>query len=291
MKKGILLVFGMFWILSVSAQNREIKEQISMNITAREFTSATTFNIKNINGDVKVVGYDGDEIRIVGSKTIKKKRGTLTQKEADIYELRKEIYEGVLYVYVYTPGARVEFKDGGMSYTTNRNEEDEYDETHYDFYIEVKVPKNMILRASTINGGLVEVENVHNGVFANNVNGDVSLREVSGKTMANTVNGNIKVWFSKSPEFDTKFNTVNGDIEIFSPKDLSTRVTFESLHGELYTDFEQVKRLPNRLSKEKDGTSARFKISSKSPIQIGQGGPEMEFRLVNGNVYIRVKKS
>ncbi len=291
MKKVIILVLGLLWTLSISAQNRKIQEKISMTIAAKDFKAASTFNIKNINGDVKVIGYDGDEIQIVGSKTIKKKRGTLTQREADTYELRKELYEGVLYVYVYTPGARVEFKDGRMSYSTNRNDDDEYDETQFDFYIEVKVPKKMILRASTINGGLVEVENMHNGVFANNINGGVSLKEVSGKTMANTVNGNIKVWFSKSPKVDTKFNTVNGDIEIYSPKDLSTRVTFESLHGELYTDFEQVKRLPNRLDKEQDGSGSRYKINSKSPIQIGQGGPEMEFKLVNGNVYIRVKKS
>ena len=97
--------------------------------------------------------------------------------------------------------------------------------------------------------------------------------------------------FLESPTQTTDFQTVNGTIEIYSPKDLSAVVTFESLHGELYTDFEQITRLPNRLNKEQDGDGYRYKINSTSPIQIGGGAIEMGFELVNGDVYIRTRKS
>ncbi|MEP1139808.1 MAG: hypothetical protein ABJH44_06215 [Balneola sp.] len=169
----------------------------------------------------------------------------------------------------------------------NRDRWDDYDEVHFEFNIEVEMPKDMMVRASTVNGGKLIVEDMMNGVDAGNVNGDVVLKEIAGKTNAHTVNGDIEVYFAKSPTQDSRFNTVNGSMEVYSPKDLGAVVTFESLHGDLYTDFEQVTRLKAQLNKEKDGRGNRYRIGKSTPIQIGDGGPKMEFETVNGSAYIR----
>lgn len=292
MKKMISCFLLAFLVVQVSAQNRRVTEGIDIQIKESALASIKDFNIKNINGDLKVSGYDGDEILITGSKTIRKKRGKLDQKIINEIYLRQEEHEGTIYVFVQAPGVEVDFKDGKMNYSMNwnRNSRDEYDEVHYEFNIEVKMPQNMMVKSSTINGGKLIVENMLNGVDAGNVNGDVILKEVAGKTKAHTVNGDIEVYFVKSPKEDSEFHTVNGSMEIYSPEDLGAVVTFQSLHGDLYTDFEQVSRLKNQLNKEKSGKGFRYRISKTTPIQIGNGGPSMSFETVNGSAYIRKRK-
>ena len=289
MKKilGILLV-GLLSI-QVTAQNKRVTEGIDIQIKKSALSGINAFTVKNINGDLKVTGYDGNEILVTGSKTIRKKRGDLDQKIIDEIYLSQEEHEGTIYLYVQAPGVKVEFKDGRMRHSMNWNRDrwDDYDEVHFEFNIEVKMPKDMMVRASTVNGGKLIVEDMMNGVDAGNVNGDVVLKEIAGKTNAHTVNGDIEVYFAKSPTQDSRFNTVNGSMEIYSPKDLGAVVTFESLHGDLYTDFEQVTRLKAQLNKEKDGRGNRYRIGKFTPIQIGDGGPKMEFETVNGSAYIR----
>ncbi|HBX67550.1 MAG TPA: hypothetical protein DEG32_15845, partial [Balneolaceae bacterium] len=104
------------------------------------------------------------------------------------------------------------------------------------------------------------------------------------------VNGNIRVEFSETPLDDSEFNTVNGTVEVFAPKNLAAVVTFKSMHGELYTDFENIEYLPNRVKKNKDGKNW-YSIEQTAPIQIGEGGPEMHFQLLNGSAYIKQRKS
>jgi len=289
MKKilGILLV-GLLSI-QVTAQNKRVTEGIDIQIKKSALSGINAFTVKNINGDLKVTGYDGDEILVTGSKTIRKKRGDLDQKIINEIYLSQEEHEGTIYLYVQAPGVKVEFKDGRMRHSMNWNRDrwDDYDEVHFEFNIEVKMPKDMMVKASTVNGGKLIVEDMMNGVDAGNVNGDVVLKEIAGKTNAHTVNGDIEVYFAKSPTQDSRFNTVNGSMEIYSPKDLGAVVTFESLHGDLYTDFEQVTRLKAQLNKEKDGRGNRYRIGKSTPIQIGDGGPKMEFETVNGSAYIR----
>lgn len=292
MKKiiGIILI-GLFAV-QVTAQNKRVTEGIDIQIKKSALGSIELFNIRNINGDLKVTGYEGDEILVTGSKTIRKKRGDLDQKIIDQIYLRQEEYEGTIYVFVQAPGVEVDFKNGKMNYSMNwnRNRWEEYDEIQFEFNIEVKMPKDLMVKASTVNGGNLIVEHMMNGVDAGNVNGDVFLKEVAGKTHASTVNGNVEVYFAKSPTEDSEFHTVNGSMEIYSPEDLSAVVTFKSLHGDLYTDFEQVSRLKNQLNKEKTGSGFRYRIGKTTPIQIGNGGPKMEFETVNGSAYIRKRK-
>ncbi|MEQ9308755.1 MAG: hypothetical protein RLN90_04820 [Balneolaceae bacterium] len=289
MKKIIYTILISCLIISFSF-GQDLKEDFNVTLSSNEFNSATEIVIKNINGNVKVTGYEGDDIVIQGSKELTKRREKLTDKEVSEYEIKTRLYEGKLYVYVDSPNAHVEFRKGKLDYHWHWDNDDRNQvNAHFDF--EIRVPSKLALSASTVNNGNVSVEKMNEDVKASNVNGSVLVKDARGYITANTVNGDIEVWYSESPTEDTDFQTVNGKIEIYSPEDLSAVVTFESLHGELYTDFEQIKRLPNRLNKEKEGSGYRYKISSTSPIQIGDGAIEMGFKMVNGDVYIRTRKS
>ena len=276
-----------------SVSSQRVQENIEIRIPASEFNAGTFFHMNNINGDLNAEGYDGDEIIITGTKIITTKPRLIGDFNPDEIFLDRLDGENSIFIFVRQPGVKVEIDGDDLHYDYNRRKKNKYgddDRLNFEFNLQLKIPYYLMSEISTINGGEVVVEGMRNGVKANNVNGSVFVKEAAGKVDANTVNGNIRVEFAEAPEQDSEFQTVNGTIEVFAPKNLSAVVTFKSLHGELYTDFDNIEYLPNRVNKSQDGTT-RYSIEQTAPIQIGEGGPELRFQLLNGNAYIKQRKS
>ena len=289
MRTGILFLiatFGFGWLNSTKAQNRTDNFTLTETI---DLGGDPFIYLNNINGDITVTGYEGDEVQITYERTLKVKgsQNELTDQEAAEFMVKSTWYEGNLFIYVDGPGISQKFAEDGMNYNINWDNVD----IKFSFEMKVKVPIDVYVEASTINGGNLVVQKLTNGVHAANINGNVLLQDIVGQTSAQTVNGDIEVWFAESPITDTDFKTVNGTIEIHSPKDLGAVVTFESLHGELYTNFDEVSYLPNRLNKQDDGDARRYLIKNTAPIQIGAGGPAINLTMVNGNAYIKQRES
>ncbi len=283
--RSIFLVLAVF---TISASAQEISENISFEIGANEFTSTNRIVVKNINGELNVSGYKGDEIRVSAKKNVWRERGRLTAAEADEIELTYTIRDGYVFIYVDAPGVRFDFDNGRIGYNMNWKDDD-YPRFNID--IDIQIPENAQIEVATINNGDVLVQGMKNRIKASNINGSVKVLDAKTTTEANTVNGDIEIWFDENPVADMDFGSVNGTIEIYSPKNFGAVVTFESLHGELYTDYKEIKRLPHQLNRATNKKDNRYKISTSSPIQIGDGGPAMSFKLVNGSVYIRERKS
>ncbi|MDZ7756351.1 MAG: hypothetical protein U5K35_08085 [Rhodohalobacter sp.] len=276
--------------IEISAQSNVVTERVTedveMRIEASELTRETVFHFNNINGDLNVEGYNGDEILITGTKIITGKPNIRHSFDPDEFYLDKLSNNGHLFVFVRHPGLEVEIEDNELSYRSNRQNYWEERIQGFEFNLEIKVPHYLMSEISTINAGEVVVEGLSRGVDASNINGSVILRNVTGGLIiAETVNGNIKAEFNQNPEADVELHTVNGNIEVLALKSFSANVTFKSLHGELYTDFDDRSFRSDRKSK-KDGMN-RFSIGSSETIQFGQGGPNVQLRLLNGNAYIK----
>ncbi|WP_018127685.1 DUF4097 family beta strand repeat-containing protein [Balneola vulgaris] len=291
MKRLVITALFLAIGLSIQAQNQRVEEKIDITISSSELSNMNGFTIQNINGDLKVEGYDGNEIRVSGSKVIKKRRGRLDDETVESIFLEHQSHQGIMYMYVRTPGSEVNFKNGKLNHKMNwdKRKWDKYDEIGFQFDIVVKVPNKLLLRASTVNGSQLIVEGMNMDLNVSNVNGDVMVRDAKKAVNANTVNGDIEIWYDNAPTTSSDFNTVNGSIQIYSPENLSAVVTFKSLHGDLYTDFDEVTRLPNKLNKAKG--SKGYRVSKTAPIQIGQGGPTLAFETLNGDAYIQKRKS
>lgn len=246
--------------------------------------------IYNVHGDVTVEGYDGDEIEIIVEKSIQARR------QRDVERGRKEIQLVVeesgdrVFVYLDAPFIKVKMHGDGISYNMRRENED-YD---FQFDITLRIPQQTAIYASTINDGRVTISNISAPeLAASNINGDVVLVNVAGNTKANTINGNITATYHQSPASDSEYKTINGTIEVFYPGDLSADIRFQSLHGDLYTDFENIRRLSHQVETDKinrRGNTA-YRIGRFSPLRIGDGGPEFRFEVLNGDVYVRRMKS
>lgn len=256
--------------------------------TAR-FADATgdsnELKIYNIQGSVSVEGYEGDDIRITARQEIE---GT----EEEITRAREELKfivdreGGQVLIYIDAPFIELRKERGKISYRMHRWDEDDYD---FLYDITVQVPRRTGIYASTINKGNVSILNTSGTIEASNVNGSLNLQGISGRTTANTVNGDITIRYSKNPAENSHYQTINGTIDVRYPDGLSADIRFKSLHGELYTDFRNTKRLQARVEtdRRKKKHSTRYKIDRFAPIQIGNGGPTFSFEVLNGDVYIK----
>jgi hypothetical protein len=59
------------------------------------------------------------------------------------------------------------------------------------------------------------------------------------------------------------------------------------MHGSLYTNFNDVKRLKVQVHSESKNGRKMYRIGKTTPIQIGAGGPTYHFKVLNGDVTIK----
>jgi hypothetical protein len=164
------------------------------------------------------------------------------------------------------------------------------------FDFDVEVPPGVDVIAKTVNGGDVSATGLGGHYELANVNGGVTLAEMSGAGSANTVNGAIHAAFSRNPGEGCTFKTINGEIDVRLRSGLSADLRFKTLNGDVYTDFPYTLRdLPATPADTADSTGtadrsrpARFHYKSRGEFaaRVGAGGPEFAFSTINGNILI-----
>ena len=236
--------------------------------------------IDNIYGDVEVEPSNDNTVYLTLEILISAHTDALVDKAKSELGLGEILADDSLMFYTKAPFVkRCDWRNGGWGY-------DMRDQPKYAFKYQykLKVPKNVSLEAKTINNGDVTVKNIDGSVKACNVNGSVSIKNARKVQQASTVNGDVTINFLESPKEPIDFNTVNGDFNFELPEDFSSQVYFDSMHGDLYTSFDYRKSSPKVTKSDEHG---RFKIGTKTGVEIGSGGPELSFRSINGNVYLK----
>lgn len=247
--------------------------------------AANSLNVYNINGKITIEGYDGDEVRITAHKTIKARHHSHAKRGSEEVQLVVEELGDMVLVYIDAPFVSMEKRNGNFHYNMNRYDND----YEFQFDITINVPERADIRASTVNGTISLSDIKPDELTVSNVNGDIILDRISGTTKATTVNGRITATYTHSPSGDSEYKTVNGSIEVGYPADLSAEIRFQSLHGDLYTDFENIERMAPLVEtgrrNRRGGTN--WRVDRFAPIRIGSGGPEFQFNVINGDVYVK----
>lgn len=290
--RGMAIVISVFTLIMASTTSAQTFSE-TIEETARFENANNAENvmyIHNINGNVTVEGYNGNDVQI----TYRKKIDADTPRDLDRAKEEVEFVideeDNRVLIYLDAPFIHVKKRNGEISYNIN-DWDDDYD---FLFDITVRVPQNTNLDVSTINHGNVLVENVHaKWLDVSNINGSVELTDVSGITDAHTINGNITATYSESPSRDSSYETINGTIEVMYPENLSADITFKSMHGDLYTDFQNLQRLEARVESDEDRQRGKttYRIDKFAPLRIGNGGPTFKFEVLNGDVYVKRNKS
>jgi hypothetical protein len=158
--------------------------------------------------------------------------------------------------------------------------------------INLQVPLRTNLDLKTINEGDIKVEQVQGELEVNDINGAVSLVQVSGSAVAHALNGDVKVTFSGiEPNKPMSFSSLNGDIDVTFPPDVRANASMKSDNGEIFSDFELKldSSQPQPVSEESKGKGGKYRIKIDRTTRgtINGGGPEMQFKTFNGDIYLR----
>jgi hypothetical protein len=234
--------------------------------------------VDNINGEINVVGYDGDTIELVAHKEIKaESRDKIEEAKLEVkLEIKEENNKIILYV-----DAPWRSRDGvnyrGWHYYG-------YD-VMYDF--DLKVPHRISLYLKTVNHGKVLVRSVEGEFEVNNVNAGIEMSDIIGPAVVRTVNGPIKVSFTSNPAAECCFKTVNGKIEVVLHDGLNADMKLKTFNGKVYTDFD-VSSLPrdDRTVEERKGSRRIYRRGDSYTGRVGKGGPEFSFDTLNGSIYV-----
>lgn len=210
-------------------------------------------DVSCVNGSITVEGWDRDEIYIKAKISAKGKS------ERDARDLLEEIEIQT------SPRIRAEGPDvKWFSFLRGRN---------WSVSFRLMVPRESNLCARSTNGS-VKVSEVEGEIVCGTTNGSVDLDRVGGDVSAGTVNGGIKVelggdtWDGRGLDL----HTTNGGISVRMPSDYSAVLKAKTTNGGIHVEH------PVRIE-----SRSRRKLEAV----LGDGGPVISMRTVNGGVKIR----
>lgn len=278
-----LLAGAVFCCTQAPAQKLEHKEHVSKEFTISAGQAAkNVLAIYNINGFIKVEGYNGDKVVLEIDKTIRAKTQEGLDKGKSEFKLGIEQEADSIIAYIANPF------DSRPNHS-RRNWDGP--KIKYDFELDftVKVPYSLNLHVSTVNGGDINVNDVTGSLGVRNVNGAIKVVNAKGPANMHTINGNVEVNYVSLPSGESDFKTLNGDVKISYPAALAVDCQFKTFNGDFYTDFPNVERLPVKVVKNAENRENKtvYKLSTETFIRIGSGGPTYKFETFNGNIYLK----
>jgi DUF4097 and DUF4098 domain-containing protein YvlB len=241
----------------------------------RVFPVANLVIVDNVNGSIEVTGHAGAEVQIEVVKRIQAE--TPERLDAAKREVKLDMVQSGDTVKLFVDGP---FRCPCVDRST-RSFHQGYHVT-YDF--KLRVPQRARVDLYTVNRGQIVVRGMAGEFDVRNVNGGVEMVEIGGSGRAHTVNGPVKVAFSRNPTAPTSFETVNGNVDVTFRKGLAADIRVDTMHGGVYTDFE-VSALPVEASSER--RNGKIIYRHRTGVRVGGGGTELRMKTLNGDIFIR----
>jgi DUF4097 and DUF4098 domain-containing protein YvlB len=156
---------------------------------------------------------------------------------------------------------------------------------------EIEAPVRTHLKLTAINGGDIVVDGIDGELEIQNTNGSIRLNGVARSVVANTTNGNVVATLTRVTNLKPMaFTSLNGIVDVTLPSTTRANLELRSDGGDVYTDF-AIELEPTALPTIADGRRdrGRYRINPTRSISgsINGGGPELQLRTFNSNVYVR----
>jgi hypothetical protein len=251
------------------------KETIRRTFDAAAGSGARKLLVDNIHGFVHVTGTSGSQVQVSVEKHIyADSTEAMTEAKRDV---KMDMSQQGNFVRLYEDGP---FRTANG---TNYRGESYYGyRVVFDF--DVQVPYDTELALKTVNHGDILVKKTTGDYDIHGLNGGIDMEDVSGSGLVSTLNGKVKVTFSKNPAKATQFKTLNGSVDVYFQNGLNADLKFKKLNGGIYTDFE-VAALPQTAAAG-DSVNGKFVYRSNRQTagRAGKGGPELSFDTLNGSI-------
>ena len=256
------------------------KEAIRRTFDVAAGSGVRKLLVDNIHGFVHVTGTSGSQVQVSIEKHIYAE-STEAMAEAK-RDVKMDMSQQGNFVRCYADGP---FRTSdGTHYRGER-----YDGYRVVFDLDVQVPYDTELVLKAVNRGDILVKKTTGDFDIHGINGGIEMEDVAGAGLVSTINGKVKVTFSKNPGKATQFKTLNGSVDVYFQSGLNADLKFKKLNGGIYTDFE-VNALP-QPAEAGDSGNGRFVYRSdrQTTGRAGKGGPELSFDTLNGNIRLHSK--
>jgi hypothetical protein len=230
--------------------------------------------VDNIHGFIHVTGTGGSQVRVTVEKHIYAvSNDAMAEAKRDV---KLEMSQQGSFVRLYEDGP---FRG---SHGTNYRGDDYYGyRVVFDFDVQVPYDTELVLKG--VNHGDIQVKKTTGDYDIHGLNGGIEMEDVAGSGLVSTLNGKVKVTFSKNPVKATQFKTLNGSVDVYFQNGLNADLRFQKLNGGVYTDFE-VTALPQTVAGGGSHDKFVYHSDHKMNGRAGKGGPELSFDTLNGSI-------
>ncbi len=216
-------------------------------------------SLQNINGAVKVVAWDRNEVKVDAVKRAymaERLREVQIKVDASASRLRIE----------------TEYPDSQLNWNDRDGRRHENPAT---VEYTLTVPRGAAIdEINLVNGGLT-LEGLAGSVQASSVNGRVSASGLSGPVQLSVVNGRLEATLdSLSDAGRVSLSAVNGPLVVTLPSDSNAVLHADTVHGRITNDFNLPVREGEYVGRELAG-------------RLGRGGAVVKLNNVNGAIQIR----
>jgi DUF4097 and DUF4098 domain-containing protein YvlB len=238
-------------------------------VTLSDPSRAAHVKVSMVNGGITVKAYEGKEVVV----------------EARVRNRENSRNEG--------GPKRLTISSTGLSVEEENNEVNiNTDSYMHPIDVTVSVPVHTSLKLRAVNDGDIVVTGVDGELDVDDINGAVTLNNVSGSVVAHALNGHVYATLTRvDAQKAMAFSSLNGNIDVTFPADLKANVSIRSDQGEVYSDFDVQLKAPSSQPVVEDGRGHggkyRVKIDKTVHGTINGGGPEIQFRNFQGQIYIR----
>lgn len=253
MKAGVLA--GIVLLAVTITASAAVKETEEMTF---EVASGARISLENVNGDIRITGGSGNQVRVLAQK----KAGD----QAYLDNLKIIVDADEDYIRIETRHPKSE--SGWFKWGNDGSGSVSY---------ELEVPENMNLDTiSTVNGD-VTIESVTGTVKAETVNGSLEAFSLSSDVNLETVNGSVRAEFDRvGGDQRISAEAVNGKIILIIPSDASARINAETVNGSINADDFGLEPEKGFVGRDLSG-------------QIGSGDARISLDTVNGSIKVNSK--
>lgn len=215
--------------------------------------------IGNVNGKIEVTPGTGNTVEVVAQKIAYGPSQEAAKEALGRIDIKEEASASLVKI-----ETKLQRGNGGLF--SGGNLQVQYT---------VKVPSNLDIQVSTVNGG-VEISGLTGRVVAEATNGGVRGHDISGAIEASTTNGGVEVELSKVAEAGVKLETTNGGIKLRLPADAKASISARIVNGGIDAAG---------LSIQSSGGNSKRRLDG----ELNGGGPRIQLEGTNGGIQIRAR--
>jgi DUF4097 and DUF4098 domain-containing protein YvlB len=214
-------------------------------------------SIANINGDVRISAWDGNEVKIDAVKRAYSPE-RLSEVTIDVVSTADSI------------AIKTKYAERNQTFE-NRNRENSSASVEYT----LTVPRRASLDSAELVNGSLDITGVQGDVRASLVNGEATVGDLSGEVKISTVNGGVEANLARLNESKgVNLSSVNGPIVLIVPASANADVKASTVHGKITNDFGWAVNEGQYVGRDLSG-------------QIGSGGVRIRLNNVNGSIAIK----